>query len=108
MTDFLDTFIESGKGEDFRKIDELELNVIYKVQRFNLKKTQFGQALEAEVEDPETSRIFYCFLPERLARKVKSEDELEQLNQEGLSFIFKGRVKKVAVIEFIRDKKINN
>lgn len=100
MNDFLETFIESGKGADFRKIDELQLDVIYKVVEFTLKKTQFGVALEAQIVDPETSKNFYCFFPERLAKKIKSDDELEYLNQQQLSVKFKGRVNKVAVLEF--------
>lgn len=102
MDAFLEIFIESAKGEDFRKIDELQLDVIYKVVEFNLKNTTFGLALEGLMEDPETTKNFICYFPDRLAKKIKSEEELKYLNQMQLSFKFKGRKNKLAVLEFFK------
>lgn len=102
MADFLTTFIETGDGGDFRKMDDLKLNVIYKIHEFRMKKTDFGPSLEAEVEDPDTAKNFYCFFPERFAKQVKTEEQLKELNDHQMSFIYKGRVKKVAIIEFLK------
>lgn len=100
MSNFIIGFIEAGKGSDFRKLDDLKENTLYRIIQFNLKTTPYGMALEAEIEDPESLEPFKCFFPERLARKVKSEEELNQLNDMNFSFIFRGRVNKVAILEF--------
>lgn len=102
MNDFISSFIESGNAGDFRKLDDLKLNIIYKIVEFKMKDTDFGASLEVQVEDPDTSKAFFCFFPERFAKLVKNEDQLQQLNDEKLSFIYKGRVKKAAIIEFVK------
>lgn len=101
MAGFIEDFISTGAGEDYRKLDDLQQNTSYKIKSFQLKKTTFGDALEIEAEDPETNSTFYCFLPDRFARKVKGEKDLKELNDKKFRFVFKGRVDKVAILEFI-------
>lgn len=104
MDAFVESFIETGKGEDYRKLDDLQLDVVYKIVEFTLKKSvsTYGAALEVQVEDPETSRTFFCYFPERFAKKIKTDEELKHLNEQNLSFKFQGRVNKVAILEFIK------
>lgn len=102
MNDFLETFIEAGKGVDYRKVDELEQNIPYKILEFRKKKTQFGAALEGEIKDPNTLDTFSIYFPERLARKIKTEEDLKQLNDQQFSFIFRGRENRIAILDFIK------
>lgn len=102
MDALLETFIESGKGENFRRIDELELDVTYNVVEFTRKKTTFGTALEGHILDPLTFKTFTCYFPDRLAKKIRSEEECKFLNEKQLSFKFKGRVNKIAILEFFK------
>lgn len=103
MTDFVNDFMEAGDGEDYRKIDELELNTTYQIIQFRIKSTDYGKSLEAEIQDPETLRNFFCFFPERFARKIRDEEkDLKQLNEQKLKVIYKGRVKKAAILEFVK------
>lgn len=102
MANFLDSFVEAGRGADYRKLDDLQQNISYKVLRFEMKTTQFGNGLQGEIEDPSTLESFTMFFPERLAKKINSEEELKLLNDEQFSFIFKGREKRVAILEFFK------
>lgn len=105
MESFTEEFINAGAGDDFRKIDDLQKDIPYKIIKFRMKTTAFGPALEAEIEDPDTYTSFYCFFPDRFARKVKGEKNLEELNNANLQFIFKGRKDKIAILEFVKKNK---
>lgn len=102
MASFLENFIEAGRGADFRKMDDLQQNTPYQIIKFSLKTTKFGQGLEGEIVDPNTQESFNLFFPERLAKKIKSDEDLQDLNDQHFSFIFKGRENRIAILEFFK------
>lgn len=99
---FVNNFIETGLGADFRRMDDLQKDIPYKIIKFNIKTTQYGRGLEGEIEDPKTLEPFTIFFPDRLAKKVTKDEELEDLNQQNFSFIFKGRENRAAILEFFK------
>ena len=103
MSNFINNFIEAAKGMDFRKIDDLVIGLPYKVLSFSTKNTSFGTALLGEMEDPETEGTFFCYFPDRLAKQIKNEDQIQELNNQGFYVIFKGRENKAATLDFVKN-----
>lgn len=105
MESFLEHFVEAGKGSDYRRMDDLQQNVPYKILKFTLRQSSFNKAakvLEGFIEDPRTMETFTLYFPERLAKKIRTDDELEKLNEQNFNFIFKGRENRAAILDFFK------
>jgi len=56
-----------------------------------LNLTKGGQALLCKLKNPLTEEETTIWVPDRIARKVKTDEHLEKLNKESFYFKFMGR-----------------
>ncbi|KAL5283668.1 hypothetical protein ACFFRR_006125 [Megaselia abdita] len=76
---------------EYRKMDDLIIDVVYPVEEFFLKETKYGPCLTGLVKDPESERRFNVFFPSRFTKVINNENKLEELNAAKLGISYKGR-----------------
>lgn len=99
----LELFSACGSSEaDFRKIDNLTLDIEYDVMGFQLKTTIHGKGLQVTLIDPNNGKPFSCFMPKRFISLIKTEEDLYKINAGVKKIIFRGRICNRAILEFVK------